>query len=233
MSATVNDKNNQRVGSVQDLILNLVTRHVDYLMVRTDSAAHPTSAPDLEVTPAPNYNVVSWQAVTGILGNAITLNVDAAAVSGAPVLETRAVPFLTPSDWKATFDSYWKKNLPASTNPATTTVTKPAAIPGGISGYLVASDILGQNLQTPNGQQIGAAKDLLVNVKTGDVAYLLVTSGPAVQAGQKLIPVPLQLLGHNLESGAFTLPIPSSVLNLAPSIDLNNLPASAADWMNT
>lgn len=233
LSATVNDKTNQQVGTVQDLILNLATRHVDYLLVRSDSASHPTSAPDLEVTPAPNYNVVSWQAVTGISGNALTLNVDATTVNGAPLLERRAVPFLTPSDWKAAFDSYWKRNLPTPT--AATTATATAAVtaaPGSLSGYMLAGDILGQSLQTPNGQQVGSVKDLLVNVKTGEVAYLLLSTGPASGVGQKLIPVPLQLLGQKVDTGVFTLTIPPSALNLAPSIDPNNLPASTADWIN-
>jgi sporulation protein YlmC with PRC-barrel domain len=59
---------------------------------------------------------------------------------------------------------------------------------------LRASNLIHKSVKSPEGKNLGQIEDLLINMKTGDVRYAMLSFDPGVFEGEKLFAVPTQQL---------------------------------------
>ena len=65
---------------------------------------------------------------------------------------------------------------------------------------------------------------LIFHLDTGDIQYVVLGAGDALDLGDQVILVPLQALQLNAEGDAFTINVDVETLNNAPSFDPDRLP---------
>lgn len=107
---------------------------------------------------------------------------------------------------------------------AGTTVTATEPISTSMQGIVLASSFMNMDLTGPNGQSIGKVSDMLINMSTGRVDYVLLQPGEALGLGTANFPVPLQALARDLSTQQFNLPVDLSKLTTAPTFDPSALP---------
>jgi len=86
---------------------------------------------------------------------------------------------------------------------------------------ILATTLLDSNFQTSDGEVSGEVQDLLINVQTGQVLYLLLEYGGVLDVGDTDLPAPLS---------AFSLKEDGELLLNIPPEDLQNFPDVGNDW---
>jgi sporulation protein YlmC with PRC-barrel domain len=80
-----------------------------------------------------------------------------------------------------------------------------------------ARDIIGQDVKSAAGEDLGEVKDLIISPKGGNVVYALVTKGGVLGVGEKIRPVPFSALkSAAVSGGALTLDITRASWESAP-----------------
>lgn len=210
LSQTVTTSDNQAVGQVAALAVNLSDTHVDYLFVqKTGSVGRSGNV------------AIPWQAFK-LNNQNLSISVDQAAVQAAPVSDLTSVPTLGSAAWESAYDTYWGSKVPeAAPSAATGTITNTQTITTGMTGVLLWSSKLEQTINAPNGQEIGKVSDLVINGQTGNAQFVILATGPDL--GNKTIPVPIQMLTLDKAKNLLNLNVDVNQLAQAPTIDLNTL----------
>lgn len=89
-----------------------------------------------------------------------------------------------------------------------------------------ASKLIGMEVQNEAGEDLGEIEDLVIDVKTGKVRYLALSSGGFLGLGGKLFAVPMDAmkLRQRGDTAHFVLNIDKDRLKTAPGFDENNWP---------
>lgn len=123
----------------------------------------------------------------------------------------------------------------ASINPTqgTTGTTQPARIVGGVPGEgpgpeVMAADTLeGDDVINTRGEDLGEIKDIMIDVRTGKVAYAVLSSGGFLGVGNKLFAIPWGALTLDADRKCFVLDVERDRLANAPGFDKNHWPTMA------
>ncbi len=108
-----------------------------------------------------------------------------------------------------------------STTESTPSSSEPAAMLS--SGTTVkASDLIGMNIKNEQGEKIGEVKDVVVDLKSGRVAYTVVSAGGIAGIGDKWLAVPPTLFSRTGTEKNLTWNIDKEKLSTAPTIDKHN-----------
>lgn len=231
----------EQVGAVADLVVNLQTTQVDYVILSINGEATTT-----RLVPVP------WQAfrVSPVVDEperaALALDVDPLELQGAPEVEQQDLDDLTAPAWEQEVRTYWGDLLPGGIQGAATPAagaTPAAATPAagatpgtltgrlGMEGLVSARSLLDTSILGPANQEIGSVNDLIVDLSTGQVAYLVLQAGEALGLGEQLILVPIQVLNRDPTSGEFQLPVEFEDLQNIPAFDPDSLPNTGLqDW---
>lgn len=215
----VADRSGNPIGMANDYIINLCEAHLLYLVVET----------------ANGQILVPYEAVSigsGVVDaqqRIITLQLDAAQLSDAPVVDARLD--MTTAEWENDVRSYWS-NLMSLSNlttgcrvAAVETITAgeggeagaetetPEATPAAgedeagqtpdtttVTKIAYASNLLSAPLQDGNGNPLGQVQDAYVIPETGRVRYLSVELDSSTGGGPGLAPVPVRALNVTHES---------------------------------
>lgn len=132
------NQQNQQLGTAKDLVLNLDTKKVDYIVLSVGGFLGIGSA-DIPV-PWDAFEMNGSSVMSGTSGsqpNSLTLNVSKNVISQAPQLDTSAMPEINQSSpgWDSKYKSYWQSQLSAggaatgSTAPGTPAATQAATQP--------------------------------------------------------------------------------------------------------
>ncbi len=112
----------------------------------------------------------------------------------------------------------------ATTNTRTNTTT------GNIKPrVLSSSSIIGTNVLNKNNESIGEIKDLMIDLRTGDTQYAVLSFGGFLGMGDKLFAVPLASFDVDTHREKFILDIDKTRLEKAPGFDKDNWPSTADD----
>lgn len=92
-----------------------------------------------------------------------------------------------------------------------------------------ASQLIGMNIQNPEGQTLGEINDLVVNSRTGRIQYAAVTYGGFLGIGNKLFAVPFEAFQFRIDpnktaSPVLVLDISKAQLEGAVGFDKENWP---------
>lgn len=94
-----------------------------------------------------------------------------------------------------------------------------------------SSSIIGTKVTNKQGDSLGKIEDLMVDVKSGQVIYAVVSFGGFLGMGDKLFAVPLQVMQVDTNGEEFHLNESKERLENAPGFDKDNWPNSAdTNW---
>ena len=90
--------------------------------------------------------------------------------------------------------------------------------------YLTASSIMSDKVINGSGEKLGSIKDIMIDITTGKIEYLVIECGGFLGMGEKFFAIPFRLLGINTEEHAFTLNQDKETLEKAPGFDKDHWP---------
>ncbi|ALX15940.1 photosystem reaction center subunit H [Burkholderia cepacia JBK9] len=96
---------------------------------------------------------------------------------------------------------------------------------------MAARTLVGDRVLTMDGDDIGNVADIMLDVRSGRIAYAVVGSGGVRGLGDKLLAVPWNALVLDVERKCFVLPVATAHVRDAPGFDRDRWPAMAdPDW---
>jgi sporulation protein YlmC with PRC-barrel domain len=99
---------------------------------------------------------------------------------------------------------------------------------------LSASSIIGEKVVNPAGEQLGAIKELMIDLDDGHVAYAVLSFGGFLGMGDKLFAIPWEALMLDPEAHAVILDVDKETLKNAPGFDKDHWPDTSeyeAGWL--
>ncbi|WP_423763004.1 PRC-barrel domain-containing protein [Burkholderia sp. NLJ2] len=96
---------------------------------------------------------------------------------------------------------------------------------------MAARTLEGDRVLTTDGDDIGKVTDIMLDMRSGRIAYAVVASPGMRGSGDKLLAVPWNALMLDVERKCFVLPVVAERVREAPGFDRNRWPAMAdPDW---
>ena len=95
-----------------------------------------------------------------------------------------------------------------------------------------ASSIIGTNVVNPNGDSLGDIKEVVIDPRTGRVAYSVVSFGGFLGMGEKLFAIPFSSFKYNATSNDYVLDVSKERLKEAPGFDADHWPSMADEKWN-
>ena len=90
--------------------------------------------------------------------------------------------------------------------------------------YLTASSIIGDKVQNDKDEHMGKIEDIMINIATGTIEYIVIEFGGFLTIGEKYFAIPFNLLKVDPDKKAFVLNQSREVLEKAPGFDINHWP---------
>ncbi|MDB6028683.1 MAG: PRC-barrel domain protein [Verrucomicrobiales bacterium] len=103
---------------------------------------------------------------------------------------------------------------------ASTSSSSTATLSSGTT--IKGSDLMGMNIRNEQGEKIGEVKDVVLDLKSGRVAYTVVSAGGIAGIGDKWLAVPPTVFTRTGTDRALTWNIEKEKLQTAPTIDKRN-----------
>ncbi len=92
--------------------------------------------------------------------------------------------------------------------------------------YLTASSIIGDKVYNDKDEHLGKITDVMINIATGKIEYLVVEFGGFLTIGQKYFAIPFGLFQVDPVKKMFLLNQPKEMLEKAPGFDMNHWPGT-------
>ena len=93
------------------------------------------------------------------------------------------------------------------------------------STLIAADKVQGTYVFNTGGDRLGSIHDLMIDKKTGEVAYAIMAFGGFLGVGDSYHPLPWSLLKYNTNLGGYLVDIDQSQLEEAPSYAVGTEPA--------
>jgi sporulation protein YlmC with PRC-barrel domain len=93
---------------------------------------------------------------------------------------------------------------------------------------IMAADTLqGDSVVNPKGEDLGKIEDIMIDVRSGRVAYAVLSFGGIMGIGDKLFAIPWEALTLDADRECFVLDIDEDQLRNAPGFDKDHWPSMA------
>ncbi len=104
-------------------------------------------------------------------------------------------------------------------------------IPSGLC-LMGADTLIGEEVRNQQDQDIGEIREIMIDMRTGQVGYAVLSFRPALAYSERLFAVPWKALQHDAANHRFMLNIDQSQLQNAPAFDKDQWPDMAdATWV--
>jgi sporulation protein YlmC with PRC-barrel domain len=97
-------------------------------------------------------------------------------------------------------------------------------MPDGPRRVVPASTLVGDPVRNEAGETLGEIREIMLDVRTGRVAYAVLGFGGFLGMGDKLFAVPWPALRHHEREHAFVLGVSRETLRRAPGFDKDRWP---------
>ena len=108
---------------------------------------------------------------------------------------------------------------------------------GGKSGkgpgpeLMGADTLIGDHVHNLKNEHLGEIKEIMLDMRSGKIAYAVMSSGGVLSIGEKLFAVPWEALTLDTENKRFTLDIEKERIDNAPGFDTDHWPDMAnREW---
>ena len=105
-----------------------------------------------------------------------------------------------------------------------TGVNREGAHPNMPLRFLTASSIIGDKVYNDNNEHMGKIEDIMLDITTGKIEYVVIEFGGFLTIGEKYFAIPFNLLKVDPERKAFIFNQSKEMLEKAPGFDLNHWP---------
>ena len=96
---------------------------------------------------------------------------------------------------------------------------------------MAAATLDGNKVLSSDGDDVGKVKDIMLDVRSGRIAYAVLSSGGFLGIGDKLLAIPWHALTLDTERKCFQLAMSSERIKNAPGFDKDHWPSMAdAKW---
>ncbi len=95
-----------------------------------------------------------------------------------------------------------------------------------------ASSIIGSNVVNPKHESLGDVKEMVIDPRTGKVAYAVVSFGGFLGMGEKLFAIPFSAFAYNPSENEYVLDVDKAKLKAAPGFDSDHWPAMTDEKWN-
>lgn len=101
-------------------------------------------------------------------------------------------------------------------------------IPAGPGPEIMAASTLeGDRVVNPQNEKLGDIKEIMIDVRSGRVAYAVLSSGGVLGIGEKLHAIPWSALVLDTERECFVLDVDAERLKASPGFDKDHWPSMA------
>lgn len=225
---TIIDANGEEIGEVHDMIINLDTSQLEYLVVEIggflglgeNAVAIPWRG--FEYVPAEETD-------PGLEEGSLRIDVTEEALENAPEFDEGQFDAdidegTIDVDWDRDHREYWSTELGI-------TFDDDVVEAQIANGFVLADDLLGYDLENAAGEEWGEVVDAVVDIQSGEVRYLLVDTEGLYEDDADLLPVPLSHLRFDHPSDLTILDVEQEVLVDAPRFRIDDwLEMELAEW---
>lgn len=95
-----------------------------------------------------------------------------------------------------------------------------------------ASNIIGTRVVDAHAEVLGSIKEIVIDPKTGRVAYAVVSFGGFFGMGEKLFAIPFSSFEFDMTNNQYVLQVPKSRLEKAPGFDADHWPSMSDEKWN-
>ena len=96
-----------------------------------------------------------------------------------------------------------------------------------------ADTLIGDHVHNMKNEHLGEIKEIMLDVRSGKIAYAVMSSGGVLSIGEKLFAVPWEALKLDTENKQFRLDIAKERIENAPGFDTDHWPDMAnPQWKN-
>jgi len=95
-----------------------------------------------------------------------------------------------------------------------------------------ASSIIGTDVVNPEGDSLGDIKEVVIDPRTGRVAYAVVSFGGFLSMGEKLFAIPFSALVFKVTKNEYVLDVSKERLKAAPGFDPDHWPKMSDEKWN-
>jgi sporulation protein YlmC with PRC-barrel domain len=89
---------------------------------------------------------------------------------------------------------------------------------------LTATSVIGDKVENKTGEKIGKIKDIMLDITTGKIEYVVVEVGGFLEFNEKLFAIPFSALQLNSKKQLFILDIEKEFLKKAPGFEKDHWP---------
>ncbi len=100
------------------------------------------------------------------------------------------------------------------------------------NGPVKASSIIGTDVVDPQDESLGDIKEIVIDPRSGRVAYAVVSFGGFLTMGEKLFAIPFSSFRYDAPSNKYVLDVPKDRLKEAPGFDKDSWPSMADEKWN-
>jgi sporulation protein YlmC with PRC-barrel domain len=99
------------------------------------------------------------------------------------------------------------------------------------AGKTIAADrVEGTEVYNATGDHLGEVEDVIIDKRSGKVAYAVMSFGGFLGIGEKYHPVPWSILTYDTSKGGFVVPMNKAQLEGAPSYGAKEMKFSDRAW---
>ncbi len=226
---SVQNQDNEQIGQVKDLIIDLDTLKIAYVVV--DASTYLVTSKSIPVP----WRELSLNAspVSGANLDSFSLNITREQLNNAPGFDASNLPAFGQEapGWDAQFQAFWVNQAgsgyPANPSEASTPTF---AFPnntstGSLHGIVLASLLNAVNIQTSDGQSLGTLANVVLNIQTGAFEYAVLLNPDNGQ----WVPVPLPALTWDSQKQILVLSADKATFSAAPSYASDQFPNTQFD----
>jgi len=92
------------------------------------------------------------------------------------------------------------------------------------TGIVDASDVIGCKVENAQGENLGKIESLMLDLRGGRIAYAVLSFGGFLGMGDKLFPVPMDMIRFDVADEKCVLNVDKETLKNAPGYDRDALP---------
>ena len=93
------------------------------------------------------------------------------------------------------------------------------------ASVISAAKVTGTNVYSTDGDHLGEIQDVMIDKRSGKIAYAVLSFGGLLGIGQRYHPLPWATLKYDTRQGGYVVGINADQLEDAPTYGVNEMPA--------